>query len=135
MPAGLALEVLNTSHESLSQAFGYQLQGVALGTGYHPSSTTPEPFLSLEVELVPLPLPLCPCSPGEAHCSMQRCSFSTSYGFRFSYMCGQACLVAQMVKNLPAVQGTQVRSLDGEDPLEKGMATHSSILAWGIPGL
>ena len=39
-----------------------------------------------------------------------------------------------MVKiNLPAVQETQVRSLDQEDPLEKGMAAHSSILAWRIP--
>ena len=38
-----------------------------------------------------------------------------------------------MVKNPPAVQETQVRSLDLEDPLEKGMATHSSILAWRIP--
>ena len=38
-----------------------------------------------------------------------------------------------MVKNLPAVQETWVRSLGGEDPLEKGMATHSSILTWGIP--
>ena len=38
-------------------------------------------------------------------------------------------LVAQMVKNLPALQETQVRSLGWEDPLEKGMATHSSILA------
>ena len=38
-----------------------------------------------------------------------------------------------MVKNLPAVQETQVRSLGQEDPLEKGMATHSSILAWRIP--
>ena len=38
-------------------------------------------------------------------------------------------LVAQMVKNLPARQETQVRSLGQEDPLEKGMATHSSILA------
>jgi len=38
-----------------------------------------------------------------------------------------------MVKNLPAVQETLVRSLDQEDPLEKGMATHSSILAWRIP--
>ena len=38
-----------------------------------------------------------------------------------------------MIKNLPAVQETQVRSLGGEDPLEKGMATHSSILAWRIP--
>ena len=38
-----------------------------------------------------------------------------------------------MVKNLPAVQETWVRSLDQEDALEKGMATHSSILAWRIP--
>ena len=38
-----------------------------------------------------------------------------------------------MVKNLLAVQDTQVRCLDWEDPLEKEMATHSSILAWGIP--
>ena len=38
-----------------------------------------------------------------------------------------------MVTNLPAVQETQVRSLDQKDPLEKGMATHSSILAWRIP--
>ena len=38
--------------------------------------------------------------------------------------------VAQTVKNLPAVQETWVQSLGQEDPLEKGMATHSSILAW-----
>ena len=38
-----------------------------------------------------------------------------------------------MVKNLPAMQETRVRSLGWEDPLEKGMATHSSILAWRIP--
>ena len=42
-------------------------------------------------------------------------------------------LVAQTVKHLPAVRETQVRSLDWEDPLEKEMATHSSILAWRIP--
>ena len=42
-------------------------------------------------------------------------------------------LVAQMIKNMCAVQETQVHSLDQEDPLEKGMATHSSILAWRIP--
>ena len=45
---------------------------------------------------------------------------------------GSASLVAQTVKNLPAMQGTQVQSLGWEDPLENGMATHSSILAWGI---
>ena len=44
-----------------------------------------------------------------------------------------ASLVAQLVKNLPAVQKTQVRSLGQDDPLEKEMATHSSILAWRIP--
>ena len=44
-----------------------------------------------------------------------------------------ASLVAQLVKNLPAVQETWVRSLGWEDPLEKGKATHSSILAWRIP--
>ena len=38
-----------------------------------------------------------------------------------------------MVKNLPAMQETQVQSLGGEDPLERGVATHSSILAWRIP--
>ena len=38
-----------------------------------------------------------------------------------------------MVKNLPAMQETQVVSLGSEDPLEKGMATHSSILVWRIP--
>ena len=42
-------------------------------------------------------------------------------------------LVAQMAKNLPAMQETQVQSLGWEDPMEKGMATHSSILAWRIP--
>ena len=42
-------------------------------------------------------------------------------------------LVSQMVKNLPAMQETWVQSLCQEDPLEKEMATHSSILAWEIP--
>ena len=42
-------------------------------------------------------------------------------------------LVAQRVKNLPAMQETQVQVLGWEDPLEEGMAIHSSILAWRIP--
>ena len=50
-----------------------------------------------------------------------------------SYKYGWASLVAQMVGNVPAMQETQVQSLDWEDPLEKGKATHSSILAWRIP--
>ena len=44
-----------------------------------------------------------------------------------------ASLVAQMVKNLPAMQETQIQSLGLEDTLEKGMTSHSSILAWRIP--
>ena len=46
----------------------------------------------------------------------------------------ETSLMAQMVKKLPAVQKTCVRSLGLEDPLEKEMATHSSILAWREPG-
>ena len=42
--------------------------------------------------------------------------------------------MAQLVKNLPAMQETWVRSLGQEDPLEKETATHSSVLAWRIPG-
>ena len=45
----------------------------------------------------------------------------------------KASLVAQVVKNQPAMQETQVQSLGREDFLEKGMATHSNILAWSIP--
>ena len=44
-----------------------------------------------------------------------------------------ASLVAQMVKKLPAMQETQLQSLGQKDPLKKGVATHSSILAWRIP--
>ena len=45
----------------------------------------------------------------------------------------RAPLIAQLVKNSPATQETLVRFLGLEDPLEKGMATHSSVLAWRIP--
>ena len=56
--------------------------------------------------------------------------------FFFFPLCGYLCwtsLVVHMVKNLPAIQETQVRSLGQEDLLEKEMAAHSSILAWRIP--
>ena len=46
---------------------------------------------------------------------------------------GKASLVAQWVKNLPAMQETEFQSLGWADPLEKEMTTHSSILAWEIP--
>ena len=48
------------------------------------------------------------------------------------FLCGTS-LVAQMVKNLRAMQETWIRCLAWEDPLEKGLAPHSSILAWRIP--
>ena len=58
-------------------------------------------------------------SPGEGN----------GYPLQYSW----ASLVAQVVKNLPAMQETQDQSLDQEDPLEKEMVTHSSILGWRIP--
>ena len=65
---------------------------------------------------------------------IRRCC-SNSLGTREWTILGRvgASLVAQMVKNLPALQETWLRSLGGEDPLEEGMATHSSNLAWEIP--
>ena len=53
----------------------------------------------------------------------------------FPFLCPQswAPLVTHTVKNLSVTQETQVRSLGSEDPLEKGLATHSSIPAWKIP--
>ena len=55
------------------------------------------------------------------------------FGARGWFMFPGASPVAQWVKNPPAVQETQVRSLGGEDSQEKGMETHSSFLAWRIP--
>ena len=57
--------------------------------------------------------------------------FLTRHGH--SLPCVLGPVVAQMVKNLPAMWETHVRSLGWEDPLEKGIATHSSVLAWRIP--
>ena len=51
------------------------------------------------------------------------------YSLQYSW----ASLVAQTIKNPPVMQETWVQSLDWEDPLEEGIATHSSILAWRIP--
>ena len=55
------------------------------------------------------------------------------WGIVYLYYIQEAFLVAQSVKNLPAVWETGVQSLGWEEPLEEGMATHSSILAWRIP--
>ena len=58
---------------------------------------------------------------------------SPEEGFGYPLQYYWPSLVAQMVKNPPAMQETQVQSLGWENPLEKGMAIHSSILAWRIP--
>ena len=58
---------------------------------------------------------------------------SPGEGIGYPLLYSWVSLVAQMVKNLPAMWETWVQSLGGEDPLEKEMATHSSILAWRIP--
>ena len=65
-------------------------------------------------------------SPGEGH------SYPLQYSCLENSMDRGASLTAQLVKNLPGMQETWVRSLGWEDPLEKGMAPHSSILAWRI---
>ena len=63
------------------------------------------------------------------------CDFGMLYDFFKHHFIHpiEASLGAQMVKNLPAVQETWVRSLGWEDPLEKEMVTHSSVLAWRMP--
>ena len=58
---------------------------------------------------------------------------STGEGISHSLNCSWDSLVAQLVKNLPAMRETWVQSLGWAEPLEEGMATHSSILAWRIP--
>ena len=58
---------------------------------------------------------------------------SPAEGIGYPLQYSWASLVAQMVKNLPAMLETWARSLGWENPLEEGMATHSSILAWRIP--
>ena len=58
---------------------------------------------------------------------------SLLFFIRFAMYIMKASLVAQTVKNLPVMQETQVQTLGQKDSLEKGMATHSSILAWRIP--
>ena len=58
---------------------------------------------------------------------------SPGEGIGYPFQCSWASLVAQTVKNMPAIQETWVWSLSWEDPLEEGMTTHSSILAWRIP--
>ena len=68
--------------------------------------------------------------PGEAFGTQAPCYQVASCKFQLLLL----SQVALVVKNLPAMRETWVQSLGGEDPLEKGVATHSSLLAWRIPG-
>ena len=63
----------------------------------------------------------------------RRDGFSEEVTYKLSERVDGASLVAQLVKNPPAMQESWIQSLDWEDPLEEGMAIHSSILAWRIP--
>ena len=65
----------------------------------------------------------------EVYSVQSMCSSIEETLLKDCYIIKRTSLVAQMVKNLPVMQETQVQSLSQEDPLEKGMATHSSILA------
>ena len=69
----------------------------------------------------------------ESACNAGDASSIPGEGIGYPLQYSWASLVAQIAKNLPAVWETWVRSLGWEDPLEKGKATHSSILAWRIP--
>ena len=72
------------------------------------------------------------CNAGDPS-SIPRLVRSTGEGIGYTLLYSWASLVAQLVKNLPAMQETWIRSLGWTDTLEKGKATHSSILAWRIP--
>ena len=72
------------------------------------------------------------CNPGDPS-SIPGLGRSAGEGIGYPLQYSWASLVVQLVKNLPAKWQTCVRSLGCEDPLEKGTATYSSILAWRIP--
>ena len=71
------------------------------------------------------------CNAGDPG-SIPRSGRSAGEGTGYPLQCSWASLVAQLVKNLPAMRETWLQSLGWEDPLEKGKAAHSSILAWRI---
>jgi len=69
----------------------------------------------------------------EDPCPIPGLGRSAGEGIGYPFQYSRASLVAQLVKNPPAMWETWVQSLGWEDPLEKGTATHSSIMAWRIP--
>ena len=93
-----------------------QTEFVVLGLGFPENSAGKESICSAR-------------DPGQIAGSGESPGEGIGYPLQYSL----ASLVAQMVKNLPAMWETWVQSLGWEDPLEKGQATHSSIIAWRIP--
>ena len=94
----------------------YSILQVLLSTPFHGSSAGKESA----------------CNAGDPD-SIPESGISAGEGKGYPLQYSWASLLAQLVKNPPAMQETWVRSLGWEDPLKKGMATHSSILAWRIP--
>ena len=94
----------------------YSILQVLLSTPFHGSSAGKESA----------------CNAGDPD-SIPESGRSAGEGKGYPLQYSWASLLAQLVKNPPAMQETWVRSLGWEDPLKKGMATHSSILAWRIP--
>ena len=87
---------------------------------------------SLSASLITLVGKESTCNAGDP-CSIPGLGRPPGEGIGYPLQCSWASLVAQLVKNLPAMRETWVQSLGWENPLEKGKATHSSILAWRIP--
>ena len=101
-----------------------------------PTGDLPNPGIEprsniLQVNSLPSEPPGKPMNTGEGSLSVLQGIFPTQ---ELNWGLLHCFLVAQTVKCLPAMQETWVQSLGWEDPLEEGMATYSSILAWGIPG-
>ena len=109
-------------------------------------TSDPETLLVLQIAHTHIYMNVCLCTgfPGSSAGKESTCNAGDSgsiprsgrfTGERIDYplQYSWASLVTQTVKNLPAMQETWVQSLGQEDPLEEGMATHSSILAWRIP--
>ena len=127
------------------QPMGFSQQEYWSGLSFPPPGDLPDRGVELESSLQADSLPLSHCrSPWP---SLAQVRTGTFYLYLFTLVLfpisslrssavdifTSASLVAQAVKNLPAMQETWVRSLDWEYSLQKGMATHSSILAWRIP--
>ena len=107
----------------------YKEDGESIGLGVEYKLATFKVFLGFPDSSVGKESTFNAGNPGSIPGSGRSTAEGVGYPLRYSW----ASLVAQLVKNPPAIRETRVRSLGWEDPLEKGTATHPSILAWRIP--